>query len=294
MKRIVCLFLTVCLTVSLCSCAEKAPLKKDEEEFRIVTSFYPVYVATLNLISGAENVTLVKLTEPDIGCMHDYTLTKEDVQKVTGADLFIASGMGMESFVGKSSLGIPRLELLDCGEDIANIIEDADEVQNPHYWMNIENAIEQCNKIMRTLARLDPKNSAVYESNAAAYTGKLSALREDALDRAAEFKEGSITVYHDSFEYFAEELGIGYVTIPSEGDLEEYLKAPGAQNISHVLVQKSLLESDGFKELCDLTDCTPVIIDTLTSESADGNDKDAYINAVRHNLDAIEQAVKGA
>lgn len=291
MKKPVCLLLSFCLVLSLCSCTQKEPQKSDEEEFRIVASFYPVYVTTLNLVEGADGVSLINLTEPDIGCVHDYTLTSDDIEKITGADLFIASGMGMESFVGKTSLGIPRLEILECGEDVPNIIGDGDEIQNCHYWMDIENAINQCEKIKRTLVRLDPANSGVYEKNAAEYTKKLSSLLEEAKARAEGFGGGSVTVYHDSFEYFTKELGIGYVTIPSDADLDEYFKVPGATEFSHLLVQESLIDSDEVKKICKTAGCTPVSIDTLTSGAEDGNDKDAYINAVRHNLDAIEQVL---
>ena len=291
MKKLVCLLLSFCLALSLCACKETAPQKSDEEEFRIITSFYPVYVTTLNLVDGAGGVSLINLTEPDIGCLHDYMLTLDDIEKMTGADLFIASGMGMESFVGKTSMGIPRLETLECGEDVPNIIGDEDEIQNCHYWMDIENAINQCEKIKRTLVRLNPANSSVYEKNAAEYTAKLNLLLEEAKTRAEGFGEGSVTVYHDSLEYFTKELGIGYVTIPSDADLDEYLATPGAAEFSHLFVQESLIDSDEVKKICKVTGCTPVSIDTLTSGAEDGNDKDAYINAVHHNLDVIEQVL---
>ncbi len=291
MKKLVCLLLSFCLAFSLCACTEKAPQKKDEEEFLIVTSFYPVYVTTLNLVDGADGVSLINLIDPDMGCLHDYKLTPDDIEKMTGADLFIASGMGMESFVGKTSMGIPRLETLECGEDVPHIIGDEDEIQNCHYWMDIENAINQCEKIKRTLIRLNPENSGVYEKNAAEYTEKLNSLLEEAKTRAEGFGDGSVTIYHDSLEYFTKELGIGYVTIPSDVDLDEYLSAPGAAEFSHLLVQKSLYDSDAVKKICKVTECTPVSIDTLTSGAEDGNDKDAYINAVHHNLDAIEQVL---
>lgn len=291
MKKLVCLFLSFCLFLSLCACTEKTPQKSDEEEFRIVTSFYPVYVTTLNLVEGADDVSMINLIDPDVGCLHNYKLAPEDLEKMAGADLFIASGMGMESFVGKTSMGIPRLETLECGEDVPNIIGDEDEIQNSHYWMDIENTVNQCEKIKKTLIRLDPANSGVYEKNAAEYTEKLNSLLADAKARAEGFGDGSVTVYHDSLEYFTKELGIGYVTIPSDADLDEYLAAPGAAGFSHLLVQESLLDSNEVKKICKLTECTPVSIDTLTSGAGDGNDKDAYINAVRHNLDAIEQAL---
>ena len=41
----------------------------------VVTSFYPVWIMTLNLTSGLEDhVTVRNLAAPSFGCLHDYQL----------------------------------------------------------------------------------------------------------------------------------------------------------------------------------------------------------------------------
>ena len=42
---------------------------------RIVTSFYPVYIATLNVAKDVPGVEVVNLTPPLTGCLHDYQMT---------------------------------------------------------------------------------------------------------------------------------------------------------------------------------------------------------------------------
>ena len=58
--------------------------KKDEEKKKekILTSFYPIYVMTLNITDGVENVETSNMAENFFGCIHDYTLTTEDLKKV--------------------------------------------------------------------------------------------------------------------------------------------------------------------------------------------------------------------
>ena len=48
---------------------------KKEADLRVVTSFYPVYVAALNLTDGVEGVAVESLTQPQTGCLHDFQLS---------------------------------------------------------------------------------------------------------------------------------------------------------------------------------------------------------------------------
>ena len=72
---------------------------KDDEAVKIVTSFYPMYIIAENITDGAENIELVNMADVNVGCLHDYTLTTEDMKKVENADIFIMNGLGMESII---------------------------------------------------------------------------------------------------------------------------------------------------------------------------------------------------
>lgn len=299
MRKIACVLLAVMCIMTLTACNEQTPVLNDAEEFRIVTSFYPVYAVTLSLVDGAENVMLLNLTGPDIGCLHDYTLTTEDLKKVSGSDLFIASGMGMESFVGKNSFGVPRLEVLDCGEDIMHTLGEEGE-ENPHYWMNIENAIEQCDKIKRTLCRLNPGNGDVYEANAENYIAKLRTLLAEAQERTSKLEKHDMVVFDDSFDYFAEEFGINTVQLldeghdgssPSAGELAEAVEYIKRNNIEYVFVQESFMDDAAYRTIINETGCMPIVIDSFTSGEINSETKDAYINVIRTNLNALEQGL---
>ena len=286
MKRAVCLLLAWLLILSLASCGEKEEESINLTDYKIVTSFYPVYITVMNIAAGAENVAIMNLIDEEIGCIHDYMLTGKDLKKMTGADLFIASGMGMETFVGMSSLGIPGLEVLDCSEDIKHVIANERGKENPHYWMNIENTIEQCEKIKRALCLFDPSNSAIYEANAASYTERLRALEAEVKPRIEKLKDKTIVVYHDSFDYFAEEFGLEIITI---NDAEEAAKYENEiSNLGYMFAQKSVADSKEYQSFAKKTRCTTYIIDTLTCPTEGEVAEDAYINAIRRNLDMFE------
>ena len=53
---------------------------EQDEEFVVVTSFYPMYIAAMNVIGDTEGVTLKNLSEPQTGCLHDFQLTPADMK----------------------------------------------------------------------------------------------------------------------------------------------------------------------------------------------------------------------
>ena len=281
MKRTVCLLLLAIMLLSLASCGEKEETTINLTDYKIMTSFYPVYVAVLNVTDGAKNVTVTNLIDGETGCLHDYMFTTKDRERIdNGVDLFAASGKGMEAFVGNVSLGIPGLAVLDCGEDIRDIDEDSD-TENPHYWMSIANAMEQCDKIKRNLVRLNPQNAEVFEKNATEYIEKLNALKEETRAVVDGLSSKKLVVYHDSFDYFADEFGLDITTVTENTDEKKYASA--IEKTGCIFVQESLAKSAEFKKIVRDTDCEVYVIDTLTTGEINENSKDAYIEAVRKN-----------
>ena len=55
----------------------------------IVTSFYPMYVLTLNVTDGVDGVTVQNMAEQNVGCLHDYQLQTRDMVALEGADALL-------------------------------------------------------------------------------------------------------------------------------------------------------------------------------------------------------------
>ena len=51
---------------------------------RITASFYPMYIATLNVTKGVPGVEVRDLTKPMTGCLHDYSITTDDMKELPG------------------------------------------------------------------------------------------------------------------------------------------------------------------------------------------------------------------
>ena len=297
MKKILSVLLATVLLCSLVSCGARGGTKRGH--FNIVTTFYPVYVTTLNIIDGADRVTLTNMTDPEIGCLHDYILTSADMKLISNSNLVIANGLNMEPFIGNVSFGIPGLEVIDCGEDVPDKIGEYTE-ENPHYWMNIDNTIAQCEKIRKNLCRLNPENAAVYNKNAEEYTKKLNDLKKEVSERTAELKNRDVPVIHDSFEYFAAAYGLNTISLLDEYNEREPASEQAEQiaieikrnEIETIFVNKKEKSSSVVRSVAKETKCKVVALDMLTVGEIDENTKDAYLNAIRGNLDLLEENLR--
>lgn len=101
---------------------------KEKGNFTIVTSFYPMYIATLNIVDGADGVTLENLSEPQTGCLHDFQLTPEDMKLLSTADMFVINGGGIESFMSDVAKAYPDLTVTEACRDVQLIAEDDEDI----------------------------------------------------------------------------------------------------------------------------------------------------------------------
>lgn len=121
--KILSLLLLV-LSVALVGCgsgtktADQPADKKTAEPFRIVTSFYPMYVAAINITDGIDGVEVHNMTKPQTGCLHDYQLMTEDMKTLENADAFIINGAGMEDFMDKVTEQQKELKVIDASRGI--------------------------------------------------------------------------------------------------------------------------------------------------------------------------------
>lgn len=103
-----------------------------DDMLTVVTSFYPMYIATLNIVDGVEGVRLENLSEPQTGCLHDFQLTPEDMKLLSTADVFVINGGGIESFMSDVAKAYPKLDVVEACEDVALLSEDDADSDHHH------------------------------------------------------------------------------------------------------------------------------------------------------------------
>lgn len=210
-KKIISLLLLLSLFLTACG-AETYTTEKNEK-LTVVTSFYPIYLLTREVVEGAEGVELKNMAQPQTGCLHDYELTISDMKLLEGADVLIINGGGMESFLDQAMERYPDLQVVDTSEGIS-LLEEADHNHdhdhdhdhddgNPHIWLSPARAAEQVERIAAALGKLDRADAEIFERNGENFRRGTEVLLEQAASIG--IPEGEYcAVFHEGFAYFAE------------------------------------------------------------------------------------------
>ncbi len=265
--------------------------KQEEQTLTVVTSFYPMYIAALNVIGDTDGVHLQNLSEPQTGCLHDFQLTPEDMKLLSKADVFIINGGGIESFMKDVAKSYPDLTIIEASEGI-DLLEDEGE-ENAHAWMSVATYEEQVNHIAEGLAAADEKHASDYQKHADAYVVKLDALKERQQKVAEKIKEQSVILFHEAYDYVADDYGLDVAYVldldeerqVSAGEVADVLAAVRDDHVKYILAEELYGKSMGDTVEKE-TDAKVIYLDALNRGDYDA---DSYIKGMSANIDLIEQ-----
>ncbi len=147
---------------------------------------------------------------------HLYKPTRDDVNKLLGADIVFYSGLLLEgrmtdTFTKVARKGIPVHAVTEALPESALIEpQGAEGHPDPHVWMDVSLWSKALDGVAAALAEFDPANAEQYEKNAAAYRERLAALDEYGKKSIASIPEGArvLVTAHDAFNYFGRACGI--------------------------------------------------------------------------------------
>lgn len=259
--------------------------KKDDSNFNILTSFYPIYVMTTNITDGANNVEVSNMADHLNGCIHDYTLNTSDLRKFENADVFIQNGKELESFTEKIIELYPDVRIIETSKNISKLIQDEEEV-NPHIWLSINNYIEQINSITEGLSELNPENRDIYINNSLKYKNRLNELKSEY--SSIENVSGKKAIcLNEALVYLLNELEIDVESI--ETDHEQ--ASLSAQNIKDIIEK---MKKENIKAIFIDKSDNRKTAETLSAETGakiyvlDSGMNDDYIKIMKENLEVLK------
>ena len=280
-----------------------------DSELLIITSCNPVYLATINVVGDAEGVTVQNLSQPTTGCLHDYTLTTEDMKNLSKADVLVVNGGGMEGYLEDVMEAYPELPIIDTFEAVEDtypvIIEEEgeeaeeeehhhDEGANSHIWMSEEIYAGQVQAIADGLAELDSSNASVYASNADTFISVMnSQIDHQGLDET--LSGANVAVLHEAFAYTAQSLGANVVATMdldeerqvSAGEVSEFIDAINDNNVQVVFAEYDYGHAMG-ELITEQTDAKVVYLETLVHGDYSGLD---YITVLNKNYALIKNSL---
>lgn len=316
MKKIICLLLALSL-VFTGGCVGVGNDVEKTEKITIATSFYPVYIFTLNIVDGIDAFEVKCMAEQNIGCLHDYTLTSKDVRLLNDAAVLVINGAGMESFVEDAYKNVEDLSVIDsstgiellCGEnehgDNGNSHNADNEnshnhshnhTDNSHIWLSVENAKKQVENIKNGLSEQFPEYRYLFFKNYEAYIKRLEALEETQKEYSSAITDKKVISFHKAYDYLAMDLGFQVVACvesdeggePSAKKLAELTKHIKEDEICALFIEPQYTGS-AAEILKNETGINIYVINPVTSGEASLT---AYEDIMKENYELIFKAVK--
>jgi zinc transport system substrate-binding protein len=171
----------------------------------------------------------------------------------------------------------------------------SEEGQDLHFWLDPERLAHTAHAVAEELADADPANAAVYEANAEALSGKLTALDEDFSEGLKTCKTRTIVVSHEAYGYLADKYdlaqagisGLAPDTEPSPARLAEIGQVVKDQGVGTIFTETLVNTKVAETLAADLNVKTAVLdpLEGLTDDSAD------YEKVMRSNLEALRTAL---
>lgn len=263
---------------------------------------------------GGERVDVTSFVGPD-GDAHVYQPSAADAKRLAGAKLVVVNGLGFEGWIDRlikasgtkapvtiASRGVNPLKLDgdDHGHGSAKPAAAAGPPADPHAWQNVANASIYVANIRDALVAADPDGAATYAANAAAYTGRLTALDADVRAASARIPADRkrIITSHDAFGYFAAAYGLTFIAPQGVSTEAEASAKDVARIIRQIRAEK--IPAVFLENVSD-----PRLIDRITREtgakiggrlysdalSAPDGPAGTYIDMMRNNIRELSAAL---
>ena len=277
----------------------------------IVTSFYPVWLITLNLTSGLEDqVNVRNLAAPSVGCLHDYQLQTADMKVLSEADAFLVNGAGMEAFLPEISRAFPDLPVIVASEGI-DLLSDSSAVEileseesgeeNAHIWLDPARAVRMAENLAAGLIRILPDAEPVISSNLADFRNRLEQLDLLLREGLKDLPSRDIVTFHEAFPYFAAAYGLNVVAVVNKEPGEVLTPSQMARLIQEIerLGNPPLFVEPQYTDLSAQTlsreTGSPVYsLDPIVTGPETDVPSDYYETVMLQNMNTLIEALSGA
>lgn len=281
---IVILIIVVAIVMAVWATTRKHE-KIEEDNLKIVTSFYPIYIMTANITQNVPDVELVNMTEANVGCLHDYTISTTDMKKIEKADIYIQNGLGLEGFMDKIISAYPELKVIDSSNDISNKIQD--EI-NPHIWTSLENYIKQAETICQKLCVYDNKNAEAYKTNCENYLRKINEEKQKYETELQKLNGEKAICLNEGLEYLLKELKMQVTQVETNHE-ESTMSAETLKNLIEKMKNEKIQvivvdKDDNIKNAETLANETGAKIYKLDSGLTGETNNNAYIDKLEANF----------
>jgi ABC-type Zn uptake system ZnuABC Zn-binding protein ZnuA len=261
-------------------------------------------VADFTRAVGGDRVHVTQLLRPNSD-PHDYEPRPSDVQATARAKLVLASGLGLDGWVGgvvDRSGGKPPV--IRLGDAVPVKRTGSNGNPDPHWFHDPRDARAAVEQIRSVLSRADPEHRASYAGAARAYLSRLAAL-DAGVERcfaAVPAGDRKLVTDHDAFGYFAARYGIRVIGAvipsmttqaqPSAGDTAALARTIEHEKVKAIFPEESLNPklAQALARQTGVTADYELYGDTLGPAGSPGA---TYLGMERANADAMVRGFTG-
>ncbi len=250
---------------------------------QVAATTLPVYEFTARLCEGS-GITVARLVNESVSCLHDYSLGVAQLRALSGAELVVISGAGLEDFLPMEN----SREILDASEGIALL--PGEDGPDPHIWLSPVLAGKMAENICRGLCQKYPGQAETFRKNLGPLLDELAALEAYGQEKLSGLKKKGFLPFHDGFSYFAQDFGL---TVLASLEEESGSEAPAA-----LLIQLSeLVEKEGLPAIFVETNGSDAAAGILSAETGVpiatldmAMAGDSYFDSMYSNIDTLWEA----
>ncbi len=227
---------------------------------------------------------------------HSIEVFPSYMAKVSGARIYLKSGLDLDQWSDAIIDGSRNNKILvvDCSNGVSVLekpvhvdasMGDVHPFGNPHYWLDPRNGSIIAQNIADALKKVDPSNSAAYDSNLNKFKNDCANRFQAWQDKMINFSSSNIISYHSSWVYFANAFQLNivehiepYPGIPPTGNhLAHLVEVIKKDNVVFIL-QEPYFSDDAVKFLNRQTNvkiikCAPSCDDVKSASFFDHFDK---------------------
>lgn len=201
----------------------------------------------------------------------------------------------VESGAVSADVGIEEIEAVLGTHDH----DDHEEGNDPHFWLNPLEAVEQVQTIQDAFSSADPEGASVYAENASTLISELLALDSEIADGLGSCDLDHVVVSHEAYGHLAERYGIeqiGLQGLSTEGDanpkrVAEIIDAMKDLGVTHVM-QEPIAGSPLAETVASETGSAVLPLHPMESLTASELENgDTYFSIMRANLDSLRTAL---
>jgi len=265
------------------------PKTEQTAKKKIVASIFSTYDIARNVVGDKLSVELIL---PPGASPHTYEPSPQDAVKMQNAEIVFVVGYGLDIWAENlAAANAPQAKIVTLDRSInLKMFEGS---VDPHYFVSVSNAAIIARTIMEEAIKIDPHNTAYYQTSARNYNSQLEDLFNQGQAKLSTLTDKRLITFHEAFAYFAQDFGLEIAATiePFPG------KEPTAQYLAQV---SAIIDKYHIKALFKEPQLSSVVLEGLARDKGiailtldpEGGTANSFIQMMRNNIETVWEGMK--